>query len=232
MQTEGDPNKKDARLKDNVFTKIEKGIQTLKKKQVEAQRKLEKGGETMIDTLNEKNIRMAKEKMSVTSLINPNTNLIGQIKRTQSEMINLSKIQNLKKKNGGQIDEGRQAAYTSSQTSNVSPRKFLIDKRQTSISKSPKKMMLSPMKLQNFGPKIKNSGTTVKTFRQTVISEMDSSDEEMEAMIKAADEKREQMRIDEELEFGSGSDDTSRLRDSKSVSIDENHGKSGLEDLD
>jgi hypothetical protein len=84
-------------------------------------------------------------------------------------------------------------------------------------------MILSPMKLQNFGPKIKNSGSTVNTIRQTVISEMDSSDEEMEAMIKAADEKREQMRIDEELELGSGNDDTSRLRDSKSVSIDENH---------
>jgi hypothetical protein len=90
-----------------VFTKIEKGIQTLKKKQVAAQRKLENGGETMIDTLNEKTNRMAKEKMSVTSLINPNTNLIDQVKRTQSEIFNLSKSQNSKMKNGGQIDEAR-----------------------------------------------------------------------------------------------------------------------------
>lgn len=32
MQQQGDPNKEDTRLKDNVFTKIEKGIQTLKNK--------------------------------------------------------------------------------------------------------------------------------------------------------------------------------------------------------
>ena len=230
MQQQGDPNKEDTRLKDNVFTKIEKGIQTLKNKAQAAQRKLHRQGETMIDTLNEKTIKMAKEKMSVTSLINPNSNLIDQVKRTQTDMFKqLSQTLHLKNKNGEEIDEERQKAYSSGQTANISPRKFLIDKGQTSINKSPTKIMLTPMKLQNFGPKKKNTGFSVNSIKQSCIDESGSSDGEMEAMIKAADEQREQMRIDEELEMDTSHNEGSRWG---ATSIDDDPKELGSEYLD